>query len=421
MNILIMNYRYFVSGGPERYLFGITEQLETKGHTVIPFSFAYSQSKETPYAEYFATPPGGTEGVFFKDLKNSPVQKLKVLGKSIYNFEAKRKVKQLIRDQDIDLVYALQIVNVLYPSVIDACREMGVPVVYRLSDFQFVCPSYKFFRDGRICEDCINGQYYHGFVHKCLKNSYAVSGARVFAMYLDRLRRTRRNVEAFVTPSTILREKMIEGGFPADKLHHIPTFVDVSAREPVYDPGNYILYAGAIDPFKGVWELLDAFAGMKNKQSLRLVMAGYSLGDEQDRLEEEIERRSIANVEFPGFKSDEELAQLYRGARCVAMPTLWYENMPNVVLEAMAYGKPVVGSNHGGVTDMIDDGETGLLFEPGNVNALRDKLEILTQDDDFCRTLGVAARKKVESRFSPARHCATLCALFEQTLSERGA
>lgn len=420
MNVLIMNYRYFVSGGPERYMFNIKERFEADGHRVIPFSFGYAQSEETEYARYFAELPGGAEGAFYKDLKQSPMQKLAMFAKVVYNRDAKDKLKTLLRDHPVDVAYALQVVNTLYPSVVDACAEMNVPVVYRLSDFQFLCPAYKFFREGRICEECIHGAYYHGFVHRCLKGSFAVSGARVFSMYVDRFRSTRSKVAAFVTPSAILRDKMIEGGFPAEKLHHIPTFVESQTKEPRFEPGDYILYAGAIDPYKGVRELVAAYAMLPESRRPKLLIAGYSLGDEEDFLKNLVEKEGIAGVEFPGFKSGVELAELYQNALCSMMPTLWYENMPNAVLEAMAYGKPVLASNHGGVAEMIDHEENGLLFAPGDVENMRDAMLRLVDEPELARRLGENARRKVETEYSPDRHYTRLMDLFESVRNQSG-
>lgn len=419
MNICIINYRYFVSGGPERYMFSIMEKLEEAGHRVVPFSFAYRDSVQTKYAEYFADPPGGPDAAWFKDLKLSPAQKVGMLTQVIYNRDAKAKLKRLLREQEIDLVYGLQIVNTLYPSVVDACVEMGVPIIHRLSDFQYLCANYKFFRDGHICEDCLHGAYYHGVQHTCLKGSLAVSGARVFTMYLDRVRGTRHKIDAFVSPSKIVHDKMIEGGFPRAKMHHIPTFVDVSDKEPVYRAGSYVLYAGAIDPFKGVRELLEAWAMLGDTRDIRLVYAGYSLGDEVDVLQQRIAAEGIADVEFTGFKSGAELTQLYQSALCVVMPTLWYENIPNTVLEAMAYGKPVVGSDLGGVAEIIEHGESGLLSAAGDVAGLSANLRRLIDGREAAERLGRNARRRVESTFSPERHCERLFALMEAVVGAK--
>jgi glycosyltransferase involved in cell wall biosynthesis len=177
--------------------------------------------------------------------------------------------------------------------VIDACHEMGVPVVYRLSDFQMVCPNYKLFRDGRIREECIHGRYYRGALHRCLKGSLSVSAARVFGMYLDRIRRTRARVAAYVTPSKILRDKMVEGGFDPEKVFHISTFMDVSEMRPSFTPGDYVLYVGQIEPIKGVRLLIEAFSLLKTEKRLPLLIAGYSLWDEEEKLKDKVAKEGL--------------------------------------------------------------------------------------------------------------------------------
>ncbi|MEK7795549.1 MAG: glycosyltransferase family 4 protein [Candidatus Hydrogenedentota bacterium] len=415
MNILLVNYRYFMSGGPERYMFAVKALLESRGHRVVPFSFDYTQNVENDYADYFAKPPGGADGAFYKDLKLSPIGKARLLAKSIYNRDAYSRIQRIINGEKIDLVYALQIVNTLYPSVVDAAHELGKPLVHRLSDFQYLCANYKFFRDGRVCEDCLHGAHYHGFVHRCLKDSYAVSGARVFSLYLDGVRPTRDKISAFVTPSRILRDKMIEGGFPAAKFHHIPTFVDASVREPNPEPGDYFLYAGAIDPFKGVHVLLDA---IKQVPGARLLFAGYSLGDEEAKLRRRVEFEGISGVEFVGFKEDEALAALFQGARAVVLPALWYENVPNSILEAMAYAKPVVATVMGGIAEVVQHEHNGLLVPPGDSGALAAALQRLQDDGPLTRALGANARTTVVENYTPEHHYDQLNALFERLVPD---
>ncbi|HEX7008368.1 MAG TPA: glycosyltransferase family 4 protein [Phycisphaeraceae bacterium] len=419
MRIVLINYRYFVTGGPERYLMGVERLLRDAGHAVAPFSFDYEQNEPTPYRRYFPPPPLGAGSVFYKDARLTPMQKLRVLGKTLYNREAAGKLRALLREERIEAAYVLQAVNTLYPAVVDVCHEAGVPVVYRLSDFQFVCANYKLFRQGCICEECVSGgRYYRGLMHRCLKGSLSVSAARVASMYLDVLRGTRDKVSLFVTPSRIVQQKMIEGGFDPRRVAHLSTFIDAGAYTPRYEPGDYVLYAGAIEPFKGVEVLIDAFA-LLGRPGARLVIAGYSLGDEEDRLRAKVERERITGVEFVGFQKGRAYQELVRGARCVAAPVLWYENLPNAVLEAMAMGKPVIGSNLGGVAELIDDGRDGLLAPPGDRAAWRDKLALLLDDAALAQQLGKAARQKVEQVYHPQQHLAKLTGIFESVLAQR--
>ena len=397
-------------------MFAIEDLLKSYGHKVVPFALDYSQNRETPYSRYFPSPPVGRDIVYYKDMHVTFPQKLKILERSFYNFEAKRKIKEAIKAEGIDLVYALQIVNMLAPSVIDACYEMGIPLVLRLSNFQFVCPSYNLFRNGHICEECINGNYYKGIIHRCMKNSLAISFARVVSMYLSKLRGVEKKISHYITPSRIVRQKMIDGGFDFKKITQVITFAESAAFQPQFTPGDYILYIGQIEPIKGLRVLLKAYAGINSNRPKKLLIAGYSLGNEEQQIKNIVRNQGIPGVKFLGFIKGNALSELFQKARCIVLPCLWYENIPNVALEAMSYGKPIVASNLGGIAEIISDGYDGMLFEPGNAQELRKKLTRLIEDDALAEGLGRAARRKIEEQFDAEKHYRKLLAVFESVI-----
>src|ERR1051326_2333062 len=176
MNILICNNRYFPSSGTESYLFGITALLEKHGHTVVPLAANYRQTVETPYQKYFVPPPVDAESVYFRQYKDRLTLRKRVglAARAAYFRTAREAAAQAIEEQHIDLVYLLNTVNVLSPSIIDAAHARGVPVVMRLSDFNLLCPAYLFLREGNICQECLGG-YHHALQHRCLQGSLAVT------------------------------------------------------------------------------------------------------------------------------------------------------------------------------------------------------------------------------------------------------
>ena len=159
MNILICNNRYFPSSGPERYLFAMTSLLEKHGHTVVPLAADYSQTLDTPYRRYFVPPPVDGESIFFAQYKDSLTlrKRIGLAARAAYSRTVYEAAKRVIAEQRIDLVYLLNTVNVLSPSIIDAARSCGVPVALRLSDFNLLCPAYAFMRDGHVCQECLGG------------------------------------------------------------------------------------------------------------------------------------------------------------------------------------------------------------------------------------------------------------------------
>jgi len=122
------------------------------------------------------------------------------------------------------------------------------------------------------------------------------------------------------------------------------------------------------------------------------------------------------DVEFLGYKSGQELNSLIANAAFVVVPSEWYENCSMVVLESMAFGKPVIGSRIGGIPEQIEDGRTGFLFEMGNVKELSEKMDILSSDKELRKNLGKAARKKVKAAYSLAKHCHELESIYKKLL-----
>ena len=145
MKIALVNYRYFISGGPERYYFNIKEILEKQGHEIIPFSIKSSRNLSNDYEKYFLDIVD--DEVYFAQSKKSLKVVFKSFTRMFYSFEAKRKFKQLLKDTQPDLVYIMQYHNKISPSIIDAAQSLNIPVIHRISDFQYMCPNALFYND----------------------------------------------------------------------------------------------------------------------------------------------------------------------------------------------------------------------------------------------------------------------------------
>ena len=173
MKIVIANIRYFVSGGPERYLFNITEVLEKNGHTVIPFSIKHNNNRPSSFSDYFMDTVGKGDEIFAHEYKKNLQTILKVLGRMLYSFHAKAKFKKLLNDVKPDLIYVLYYQNKMSTSIIDAAYELKVPVVQRISDFGHICANNVFFiyQKNQVCERCLHGSKLNAIKYKCVGNS----------------------------------------------------------------------------------------------------------------------------------------------------------------------------------------------------------------------------------------------------------
>jgi glycosyltransferase involved in cell wall biosynthesis len=416
MKILTVNRNYFITGGPEKYMFSLMKNMPN--HEFIPFCVNFKQNLETPYKRYFLDPPVRSDGVYFKDFKMSFPKKMRYAINSIYSVEARNKFETLIRKTKPDVAFFL---NAVYfsDSIIDACREHNVPIIWRMSDFHKICANYFLFRDGHVCEDCLERGLLMAVKNRCAgyQRSLAAASIKFMAMEMSRFRRAYRYINKFVTPSEFTRQKMIQGGFSPEKIIHVPTFIDTDSIHPApYPSSPSILYVGRITPEKGVDTLINAFLEMRNK-GVVLVIAGDTSDDYARQIMNGVPVSARNRIRFLGFKNQQEVHRLYDECSLFVVPSLWYENLPNVVLEGMAHERPAVVSRLGSLIETVRDGETGCHFEAGSAQDLALKLDYLIEDIDIAKNMGHKARAHVAHSHALSAHVKKIDALFEGCLS----
>jgi glycosyltransferase involved in cell wall biosynthesis len=408
--IIVANYRYYVSGGPEVYMFKFMEKCENIGYKPIPFSVKYSQNEATEYEKYFISSRGG-DSVYYDQIKKTPRSIYKTLQGAFYNSEAVKQIKKLIKVEKPEVLYALQVINTLSPSIFKAAKKQGLKVVHRISDFNLICPKSDLLLNNNTCNLCVKGNLNYGIKNRCYHNSKFASIIRCESMKFHRRTKLYKYVDYFITPTDFTRNKLIEGGFPADKVVKVPTFIDSSKIIPCYEHKNYVLFLGRLVPEKGAKYAIEAMTYLKD-MGLKLKVTG-NLSDRDTEIKEIIDSNGLQDiVEFVGFKRGQELSDLIQNCMCVLCPAIWYENMPNTVIEAYAYGKPVIASNMGCFPELIDNDNTGFLFEPKNSKELADKIQLLVYENRYI-DMGKRARAKVERDFSPEKHLEKLKELFE--------
>lgn len=415
MRILLVNYRYFISGGPEKYMFNIKKMFEDCGHEVIPFSIHSNKNVGTEYSKYFVEPIGDRNAVYFEDCKKTPKVIIQMISRSFYSFEVKKAIQKEITDVKPDIVYIIHFVNKLSPSVIKGAKELGIPVVLRLSDYFLLCPRFDFLSDKKICEECLTNGYKACLRKKCVKGSAIASLIRVLSMKLHDMLHIYDYVDAFVTPSEFLKKKLISNGFQKNKITCIPTFT--TSRLTIEKPfvGDYGLYFGRITEEKGVETVVKAYEKLPNKH---VKIMGDDSTEEAICLKKYIAERNIKNVEFLGFKSGIDLENIIKNARFTMIPSIWYDNLPNTALESFQYYKPVIASNVGSLPELVMDGVNGYLFEPGNSEALVEKIMLL-DNDKIVIEMGNNSRKLLEDKFSPIAHYDALLSIFEKLVKDK--
>ena len=410
MKIALVNYRYYVSGGPERYMFNIKDLLEKHGNTVFPFSIKSSKNVVSSFENDFIDTID--DQTYFAQSKKSLKVVLKSFTRMFYSFEAKKKLGTFLDKYEPDLVYIIHYHNKISPSIIDAAKKRNIPVIHRISDFQYMCPNALFYNDKvGVCEDCLHKRRLSCIKNKCVMNSRVLSAIKLGAKILHDFLGTTKKINAFVVPSEFTLKKLNEFGIPKNKLYHIPTFFNLKQTPDNISYEPYFLFVGRIEKQKGLQTLIDAFTNT----DLKLKIIGFSNNGYEEELKNSLNGKKH-QIEFLGRKTFGEIEQYLRTCLCTIVPSEWYDNFPNVILESFAYKKPVIATNFGSLPELVKDGETGLLFNYRDTNDLFQKCNELIAHPEQAIEMGQNAYKHIETLYSAKEHYSQLMNIFQKVL-----
>ena len=412
MRIVLCNNRYFRSSGPESYLFGVQAALEQRGHEVRVFAARLPDNDSAADADLFVEVFGGSGKYLYRDYVDqlSPPRKLLAGLQTIYSPAARHSFSALLDRARPDVAYTLNITNMLTPSIVYEAHRRGIPVVSRVSDYGLTCAAYGYFRDGHTCFDC-RGSLWHALQHRCVQGSLPVTGLRVAAIQAHRLLGYARRIRTFIAPSQFMAADLYRQGIPAAKVKYLPTpvwNVDelVAVGRSVQSTAPTVAYVGRVAPEKGVHFLLEAWRTVSHHG--RLLIIGEQHGRQTVSLD-------VPGVEPLGARYGQELEQLVANADIVVVPSLSPDNAPNVVLEALALGIPVIATRVGGIPDQVDEA-CAMLVEPGDVPALADAMDRLLADRALRERMGEHGRARVTRLFRPEHHVDQLLDVFERCL-----
>jgi len=416
LKIIIINYRYFISGGPERYLFNVKDLLEKNGHEIIPFSVKNKHNKQSKYENYFLDPVGEDDEVYFSEYKKTSVRTItKAFSRMFYSFEARKKLDCLIKTVKPDLIYVLHYQNKISSSIFDAAVKNRVPVIHRISDFGQICANALFYRPRQkdICERCLTGSKFNAILNKCVYDSYVYSSIKAASLKFQELMGITKKVDAFVVPSKFTIERLKAFGIPSERMTHIASFFNFDSvnkeLQITYEP--FALYVGRIEPEKGLFTLVKSF----ENTNFHLKIIGFSISGFDEELKKYLADKKH-KVEFLGKKGFDEIQTYLSKCSFTVVPSELYDNFPNSVLESFAFKKCSIVTNTGSLKELVIDNETGLLFRIKDVNDLKSKITYLFGNESICRNLGKNAYSMMTSKFSAQGHYENLINLFEKVV-----
>jgi glycosyltransferase involved in cell wall biosynthesis len=375
MRVVIAHNRYRVSGGEERHVDLLVDTLAARGVVV--------ERLETDSA----------------DLEGATMARLRVALGLAYRRSSYREVAQWLDARPMDVVHFHNIWPLLTPAALRAAKERA-RVLMTIHNYRFACPAGTLLWGNQVHDACITGSSLACAIRNP-RQSWPESIAYGVALEIQRrLSMLDRWTDLLVTPSTYAASILKRAGIGRGRIEVVPYGIPMSIP-PRRQGHDFALYVGRLSNEKGLQTLLEAATLSK----IPLVVAGEgplaAIG------------AGIDGIKFVGRQTHSALAELRARAAYAVVPSEWFDVLPFAAIEALAAGLPVVATRIGGLPEIIDDGETGVLVEPRSPHALAGAMREMFRDVERLEEMGKRARDTAERRFSIDRHGARLVALYE--------
>lgn len=333
---------------------------------------------------------------------------------TFWNRRTYRQVRALIRRERPQIMHCTNTFPLISPAVFYAARAEKVPVVAALRNYRLLCPAWTLLRQGRVCEDCLGRAVaWPAVVHGCYRGSRTGSAVVAGMLAGHRVMKTwSRTVDMYFTLTQFARSKFLEAGFPPERIAVKPNFID-----PDPGPGRgggagadgYAVFVGRLSEEKGIHTLLHAWDSPSIGLPLKIIGDGP--------LAQQVRARAAATegrIDWLGTRSPQQVLAIIGDATCLVMTSIWYETFGRTVIEAFAKGTPVIASRLGAMAELVDDGRTGLLFEPADAEDLRAKVQLLLAEREKIPCMRRAARHEYEQKYTARINYQILLDIYAQ-------
>ena len=362
MKILMVNKFLYPNGGSETYLFNLGQYLQSQGHQVQYFGMEHEGRIVDNRVNAY------TSNMDFHS--GSKLSKLIYPIKTIYSWEARKKIRLVLDDFQPDVCHLNNFNYQLTPSIILEIRKWEkqtghkCKIIYTAHDYQLVCPNHMCNNPNtqENCEKCLGGHFLNCTKGNCIHGSLAKSAVGTMEATFWKWMGVYQQIDKIICCSNFMKAKLDTNPILADKTVALHNFIDPVAKKTVQKK-DYVLYFGRYSQEKGIATLV---AVAKDLPNIPFVFAGS--GPLEYLLD------GIPNITNVGFQRGEALETLIREARFTVHPSEWYENCPFSVMESQMYGTPILGADIGGIPELIQPGKTGVLFESGNKHQLKEVL-----------------------------------------------
>lgn len=382
MQILCIHNRYQIRGGEEECYEAEINLLREHGHKVD----TYEENND----------------------RIADLGSIQTAIRTVWSSESYKAIHRRLSEQNYDILHVQNFFPLISPSIYYAAKDRGVPIVQTLHNYRLLCPNAKFFRDNRVCEDCL-GKFipWPGVIHGCYRESRAASGSVAAMIAIHRAMQTwAKMVDRYIVLTEFAREKFIQGGIPSDKLIIKPNFVpDPGLGKGI---GGYALYAGRLSPEKGIGLLLKAWEQLGKEIPLKII------GDGPLATQVAEASKNNPGIEWLGRKSLEEVYTLLKEATFLVFPSQWYEGLPRILIESFAVGTPVIATDLGSMSTLVKPYRTGLHFQAGNAEDLIIQVKWVLSNPENVAQMRQEARSEFESKYTAQENYHRLVKIYSE-------
>jgi glycosyltransferase involved in cell wall biosynthesis len=335
--------------------------------------------------------------------------------RTIWAGDTYREMISVLRAETPEVAHFTNTFPLISPSAYDACHKLGVPVVQSIHNYRLLCPAATLWRDGAVCEECVDHSLLRSVRHACYRGSRPATAVLAAMLAVHRRRGTYSDrVDRYIALTEFARANLVAGGVPEERISVKPNFTgpDPGTREHL---GRYALFAGRLSAEKGVRTLLDAWSLLDSDIPLHVAGDGPLRGELEARVRDE----GFSNVTFLGAVARSKMLAEMQGARVLVFPSELYEGMPMSIVESFACGVPVIAARLGAMKEMIEDRRTGLFFSPADASGLATQVRWAFHHDPEITAMGRAARAEYTAHYTAASNCPRLIAIYEQAVAQR--
>ncbi len=388
LHITFAHNRYLYRGGEDESREQEMAMLRAQGHTVSEYVV---DNRDVPKGSYVSA------GL-----------------RSVWNGVEHERMRKYLRSARPDILKVDNYFPLLSPAIFDAAKAEGVATVLSVRNYRLVCPAATLYRDGHVCTDCVGHRLATSAIrHRCYRDSSLQSAAVVLSNTWAHLRGTwQRSIDQYIAVSRFVKEQLIQGGFPAEKIAVKPNCIADTGMGD--GSGHYALFVGRLTAEKGVRVLLEAWRQIGSAMPLKII------GDGPLEAEIRASLPQLPGVEYLGRRSIAEVCESLGRATALIFPSEWMEPFGRTIIEAYSKGTPVIAADTAPMRDMIEHEVTGLLYPTGSADALAGAVRALQADAQRLRAMRARARERYMRDYSVERNYAAMMEIFSRVLPGDG-